>query len=236
MNTSSRARVRLSTVALWGALSVAGVVQAADDASGWYIEGAATYSMLKDARGTVANTVFAGGPPTTLHLVNNVNDGWGGLFAFGYRAGRFRLEGEIGRTTNDGDSYTTLTPVQGTFPMEGKFDVTRYMVNTHLELGGGRWNPHLGIGVGKADVRLWTFGAPAAAPNIPPRALIDDSDTVLAYQLIAGVAYDLRANLALTARYRWFETADPEGLDSRGERISREMSGHNLDIGLRYRF
>jgi len=66
--------------------------------------------------------------------------------------------------------------------------------------------------------------------------MIDGSDTVLAYQFMAGIAYDFNPRLALTVRYRWFEAGTAETADMRGERISRETSGHNLDFGLRYRF
>ncbi len=236
MNKYLESSARATVLVVMG-MAVTKTALAQEGSGGWYVEGALTYSMLKDSAGTVANTVFNSAPPTTLHLVNSVDSGWGGHIAAGYKSGRFRVEAEIGRTNNDGDSYTTITPVQVTRPQEGRFDVTRYMFNTHLDLADNRWNPYIGAGAGFGDVRLYTFGTPAGAPpTIPPFAMIDDRDTVLAYQLIAGVAYEMRPGLLLTVRYRWFETADAEGLDSRGQRISREMAGHNLDFGLRYRF
>lgn len=225
-------------IALGGTtLLAAGAAQAQEPAGGWYVEGGLTWSMPKDSAGTIANAAFPGVPPTTLYLVNSVDDGWGGQLAFGYRSGRLRVEAEVGQTRNDGDSYTTLRPVQVTRPQDASFDVTRYMINTHLDLAENRWNPYLGFGAGWADVTLYAFGRPAPAPpTVPPMKMIDGSDTVLAYQFIAGIAYDFNPKLALTVRYRWFEAADAETVDMRGERISRETSGHNLDFGLRYRF
>lgn len=231
-----RLNTKTSAIALCGLL--AAPIAQAQTTDGWYVEAALTGSWLKDSEGSIFNAPaypFAN-PGSTLYQTGHVEAGWGGRIAVGYKSGRFRVEAEIGRTENDSDSYTATSPLQITVPQDGEYDVTRYMVNTYLDFGEGRWRPYAGVGVGMAEVDMYTFAAPAALPNIPPLVLIDDDDTVIAYQLMLGTAYSITPTLSLTAQYRWFETAQALGVDNRNERITREMAGHNLDVGLRWTF
>jgi opacity protein-like surface antigen len=65
---------------------------------------------------------------------------------------------------------------------------------------------------------------------------MDFSRTVFAYQLMAGLSHPVSARLSLTAQYRWFDAGTIKGRDARGERATRDIAGHNLDLGLRYAF
>jgi opacity protein-like surface antigen len=96
--------------------------------------------------------------------------------------------------------------------------------------------PYLGAGIGTADAHVTTFAAPARAPNAPPSQLIDDSETDFAWQLIAGAAISVAPRLSLTAQYRWFDAGTVVGADSRGQRMTRGIAGHNVDVGLRFSF
>ena len=67
--------------------------------------------------------------------------------------------------------------------------------------------------------------------------LVDDSDVVLAWQLGAGVAWNINPNLAATADYRWFNAGDPSfEFDPTGNGFDSEYTSHNFMAGLRVGF
>lgn len=230
--------VRIAAVGLAAlAVSIAAGEAGAQTQDGWYVAGSATASFLDDSDGTVANAIGAGGVVIpTLVTTNAVEDGWGGSLAFGRSFGRFRAELEWGYSENDADSYSVVSPFSITLPQDGRNEFERLMVNGYVGLAPeSRLRPYVGAGVGRANVRVVTVAPVAAAPTVF-RRLIDDEDQVSAGQLMAGVSPSLTKRLDLTLQYRWFATEDVEGRDGRGERITRTISGHNIDVGLRLRF
>jgi opacity protein-like surface antigen len=62
---------------------------------------------------------------------------------------------------------------------------------------------------------------------------LDIDRTAFAYRLMAGLSHPIGRRLALTAQYRWFDAGTING---RGERATRDIAGHKLDVGLRYAF
>lgn len=224
----------LSVATAAAVLLLAGSAQA-EAASGWYVAGAVTGSNLNKPEQTIAN---APTPGATLSVTNDVDFGWGGQIAVGRSFGRMRLEGEIGRTENRSGAYTATSPISITLPQKGENNSTRYMLNGYydLPLSGLPVTAYLGAGLGEADVHVTTFAAPARAPNAPPSQLIDARETDFAYQLMAGFSLPLNPRLAMTAQYRWFDAGTVKGRDARGEAITRDIAGHNLDVGLRLAF
>jgi opacity protein-like surface antigen len=205
--------------------------QAADR---WYVAASVTGSGLDKPHQTIAN---APTPGATLSVVNDVDFGWGGRFAAGRALGPFRLEGEIGRTENKSKAYSAVSPISATLPQDGHTDATRYMLNAYYELSASLPVAlHVGAGVGAADVTVKTFAAPARAPQAPPSQLLDYTDTVFAWQLMAGFSRPISEHLSLEAQYRWFDAGEAKGKDARGERATRKMKGHNFDVGVRYAF
>jgi opacity protein-like surface antigen len=228
MNWTSKAGFIAAAAAL-----ATGTAQARQPAKSWYFSGAATGSLLNKPRQTIAN---APAPGSTLRIENDVRFGGGGMLAFGRSFGRLRAEVELGRTANHSDAYTAISPLSITLPQNGRNDVTRYMLNVYFDLAQGPVRPYLGAGAGAAHARVSTFAAPARAPAAPPSQLIDDSETDFAYQLIAGVAVPVTPRLALTVQYRWLDVGVVAGRDSRGERFTRAIAGHNFDVGFRFGF
>lgn len=202
---------------------------------GWYIAASGTGSDLNKPRQTIAN---APTPGSTLQVVNAVDFGWGGQVEIGYTYRFVRVEAEIGRTENHSSSYSAIAPIVATLPQDGQSNVTRYMTNLYLEVPRGHWpvSPFIGGGVGVASARVTTVAAPAIAPKAPPSHLLDYKDTVFAYQLIGGVSVPLGRKFALTAQYRWFDAGTTQGVDSRGERATRQIRGSNYDLGIRFNF
>jgi opacity protein-like surface antigen len=62
-----------------------------------------------------------------------------------------------------------------------------------------------------------------------PGAAVDESDTVFAYQLAGGVAYDLSDKFALTLDYHYLDTAEFEDIEA-------DYSAHEVRAGVRYSF
>ena len=216
----------------WGAEATAADPSAAGHV---YVAGAVTGSDLNKPRQTIAN---APAPGATLHVVNDVNFGWGGQAEVGYALRFFRIEAEIGRTANHSAHYSAVSPISITLPQSGKNTITRFMANAYLELPQGLlpFSPFVGAGIGAAHGHATTFAAPARAPNAPPSQLLDIKDTNLAYQLMGGVSVPVTGRLALTAQYRWFDGGTFRGVDARGERATRTLHGNNFDLGLRLSF
>lgn len=200
----------------------------------WYLEGGVTASLLNDSHGTVENVPAPGNPGATLAVKNEVETGWGGRLALGYSFGRFRAEGEVGYTENNSDRYTVSSPFVASVPQEGRNDILRFMANGYVDLATGSIRPYVGGGMGLARVKVVTVAATIVNPT--PMRLVDDSDTVFAYQLMGGAAVALGSNFWLTGQYRWFDAGTIEGKDGRGERFTRGISGHNIEAGVRITF
>lgn len=203
--------------------------------TGFYIAGAATGSDMTKPKQTIGNAPATG---QTLEVENAVNFHWGGQIEAGYQRGFLRVEAEIGRTTNPSAAYSAISPISATLPQDGKNDVTRYMLNGYAELPRGRWfaSPFAGVGIGAARGHVTTFAAPARAPAAPPSQLIDARETNFAWQAMLGVAVPLFRPLSLTAQYRWLDAGTVNGVDSRGEPITRRLHGSSYDLGVRVRF
>ena len=80
--------------------------------------------------------------------------------------------------------------------------------------------PYIGGGLGFARVSvndLSILGIPST----------DDDDSVFAYQLGAGAAWEIDPNLAVTFDYRWFATQDLEMTNLAGVGFKAEVSSHN---------
>jgi opacity protein-like surface antigen len=228
--------VRPKYIALGLSLLTAGAAHAqAAEPKHWYVAAAVTGSALDKPDQTIAN---APTPGSTLHVVNDVEFGWGGQAEIGYRSGILRVEAEIGRTANHSDHYSAISPISITLPQSGKNTITRYMANAFVELPLGRWpvSPFIGAGVGAVHANATTFAAPARAPNAPPSQILDISDTRFAYQVMGGLSVPVTRRLALTAQYRWFDGGTFRGVDSRGEHATRTLHGSNIDLGIRFAF
>lgn len=201
----------------------------------WYVAGSATGSALKKPRQTIANAPVSG---STLHVVNDVDFGWGGQGEVGYIFRTFRIEAEIGHTANHSDRYSAISPISITLPQSGKNTVTRYMANAYVEPFRARWplSPYVGFGIGAAHGHLTAFAAPARAPAAPPSELLDIKDTRFVYQAIGGVSAPVTSRFAVTAQYRWLDGGTFQGVDTRGEPATRTIHGSNVDLGLRVMF
>lgn len=149
--------------------------------------------------------------------------------ALGYASGTgLRGEVALGYRTNDTDQLSD--PVFGVFPIDGDVTALSLMANGYYDFNAGMpaLHPFVGAGIGVAmiDIEASTFGV----------TLVNDDDTVFAYQAIAGVAYDFTPTVAGTLRYAYFATANPTFTDSTGVPFDAEYDSHAIMVGLLYTF
>src|SRR3546814_8682974 len=94
----------------------------------------------------------------------------------------------------------------------------------NLEFGDSGFAPYLGGGIGA--MRIETNDVSVIGFD-----LSDESDTVGAGQLGAGIGYRLTDNFSVSCDHRFLMSEDPEFAD-----VEAENQNHSLSLGLRYRF
>jgi len=207
----------LPTAAL---LAAAGLLPASA-AAGVYIEGAIGFPS------TSAETLFEGddsGQPDFEADFDTSNVFYG---AVGIDGGLFRSELELSFRDSDIENFRTSGggPAAGS----GSFDSVALMSNLYLDLP----LPATGFSV-------WAGGGVGVVQfegNIDSVGSLDDSDFEdaeygFAYQLRAGVTYDLTRNLSVNAGYRYWHAGE---VDFENVRLD-ETELHTIDIGLRLTF
>ena len=83
------------------------------------------------------------------------------------------------------------------------------MANVFADLGEGFVTPYVGAGLGLANVDV---RAGNSSPLIP--VAFDDSDSVMAYQAMAGVTFSLLPLLEIDVGYRYFVSTDVKATGS----------------------
>ncbi len=143
--------------------------------------------------------------------------GYGIMAALGYRFNNnFRAEGEISYRHNDVDN------VDGT-QFSGDAKSWAFMANGYYDfVTGGSIQPYLGAGFGVAHEKIKGDGTAFFA---------DGTDTVLAYQAIAGVAVPVASDTSVGFEYRYFGTQDPED-----DGVETEYGTHNIGVRLNHSF
>jgi len=124
----------------------------------------------------------------------------------------FRVESELMYRTNEIDGATGTASVSS----------LAVMFNGWKDFDGGAVKPYIGGGIG--------FSTVFAAVDY----VVDDSDTVFAYQIGGGVGFPLQQNVTLSLDYRFFGTSAPEFTDMYGDRFETEYNSHNFGVALRF--
>jgi len=189
---------------------------------GFYVGAGAGVNWTQDA------DIVREGTPAELEASFKL--GYVGSVSAGYAtAAGPRAELEFAwRWNNPVDSTESALPAL-TGISTGKASSWAVMGNLLYDINTGTgFTPYIGVGAGIAQVRMDLGG-------------FDDRDYVFAYQGIAGVAYNITNNLALTLDYRYFATLDPKfdlgGPGAlAGSTVEAEYRNHTVMAGLRYSF
>lgn len=150
--------------------------------------------------------------------------GWLGLINFGYEYGHgLRTELEFGYRKSDLDTI-------GGVGASGDVSALSGMLNLIYDLDVS-WPimPYIGAGIGAARVKA-NGASPVSTTSI------DDNDTGLAYQIMAGIEYAVTDQLMLNMGYRYFAVPDLTFTASNGASVDTDYASHNVTLGLRYLF
>ncbi|MEE9250401.1 MAG: outer membrane beta-barrel protein [Alphaproteobacteria bacterium] len=208
------------TLRLLAAIAAAGVAVAgspADANEGWYISGQAGLSSLTDSK--------LEDPTVTIEVESDLGFSVSG--AVGYRWGKFRVEGETAFSRSSIDQLKAFgIGISG----DGDISAISFMANAFRDFDiRDPWSANIGGGIGVARVEF----NDVEIAGVP---LGGDDDIVFAYQLGAGIGYQITRSTTLTADYRYFSTLDPEFNDTAGTAIESKYDSHIFRIGVRYAF
>ncbi len=152
-----------------------------------------------------------------------LDDDLGGSVAVGFNFDPVRLEGEFVYRTSDVRRLDTDTGPQRA---SGSVQNLGLMLNGFYDFYGARlYRPYIGGGFGASRIS-------AERIRSEGETVFDDSETVFAYQAMAGVEYELARNAAIRAGYRFFATQNASWGEGRvdGSRI------HIIEVGIRGSF
>ena len=162
----------------------------------------------------------------------------------GYDFGGFRVETEVGYRSAGVDAYSSniTTPVygptgalgnaaSGVYPLAGgKTSALSFMLNGLLDFGDDDGiQGFVGGGVGVARVK--------ARYGLNTRGnFLDDSDTVFAYQGLAGIRAPLSDHVDATLKYRFFNAENVRLIDVTNRSFDGRFRSHSILGGLTYNF
>ena len=203
-------------------------------ASGWYVVGAGGVSYLQSADNTFDD------PP--VDVKSSYKTGWvavgGAGYAFsnglrieaeaGYRHVRLkkldiREDGGLGAVLGVGSLNGVTTRAYGTESALSGMLNAWYELDTGTPVGvyvGG------GIGIARISIDNVKTGGPV---------IVDDTDTVFAYQVGAGVSYAFTPKARATLEYRFFGTTQSRFTDISGD-FNSEFHNHSVLLGARIGF
>lgn len=149
---------------------------------------------------------------------------WGGSAAVGVKMCAFRAELEYNQTLTTAKDTREIGT--GVFT-RGKQSYRSYMLNGYFDLPTRTAvRPYVGAGIGLARIknRLAAFDA-------TDYEVTKHKETNFAYQLMAGVGYNLTCNWTLDLGYRWVDNGH-----SKWEDVKMDSTEHQFTAGIRYTF
>jgi OmpA-OmpF porin, OOP family len=162
----------------------------------WYFGPEGGWTGLQGTKTSITGTNPITGQTFNVPINQSFNSGWNVGARAGYQLGPWRFEGEYTHRQNSGDVTGPLGRLKGTF------DTNSFMANGIYDFSLG-WpiTPHIGFGIGgvwaDGTVNTTNFGS-----------FSKSSDTLFAYQAIAGFRYMFTPSLALDLDYRYRGSSD----------------------------
>jgi OmpA-OmpF porin, OOP family len=171
--------------------------------------------------------------------INNNNPGYDFDGIVGYDFGGFRTEAEVAYKAVQHDGLVARAPgvpggvgmgtSLGALNTNGQTDALSFMVNGLLDFGDDDGlQGFVGAGIGVARVEVTST---LASPS-----WLDDSDTGLAWQALAGVRAPISDNWDVGLKYRYFNASGMEFVDTRNRAVETDFKSHSLLGSLIYNF
>jgi len=239
--------IAAAAMAMMAAPSVASA-QDNNDESGWYLKGAAGYGTHTDVdiAGTIVGDVEGeGNPALNLGLGYDFGENW-----------RVELDG----TTMFND-HGAVSQQPSSF---AKFRTDALMLNAIYDFSDfGRWEPYIGAGLGlvRTDASIAAHDFPSVDNALVRNPVcfgarnataafscdVNDEDTGLGWQLLAGLGYAITDKLSWDTNYRYMKVSDVDlastftnsATGAAGATGTVDLDGlgaHQLLTGFRYRF
>ena len=238
----------------------------AEQAQGWYGAVDAGYNTMGAWKAKSTGNMPDGSP--FAYDVSTENT-WAGFARLGYRySPSWRVEFEGGYRPGDVDTaigfkrnYGALsgntavdtalcTPVKvrasgdACGGPDGSLTQSTFMVNLYYDiLPESTFHPFVGVGAGLDHIKAKMIGQYSTNPaGVPEHLSIVGDDTVAAYQLLAGMAWELSDRLSLDVTYRYLsaEKATVNSISSTAAWTPGDFSGklndQTLSVGLRWAF
>jgi OmpA-OmpF porin, OOP family len=215
--------MRVLVITSLAALLLATPAVAKDNYPYWYLGLHGALTFVDDTPATLTGASFG-----TLSFDSGYSYG----AALGYRPYEtdspldyVRFEMEWNRITADLDQQNDAGIITS---LDNGLKIDAVMTNVFLDIPlFDSLSPYVGAGAGiaRANLESATLG-------------IDDRDTNLAYQFMAGLTYRPE-NLPLTSwnlGYRYFTMDDPEFTDNLGDTLKHEVQTHSVEVGARLHF
>ncbi|WP_102957596.1 outer membrane protein [Mangrovicella endophytica] len=221
-------------------------LQPVEIGNGWYIRGDVSYDMKSDL--DTSYSVFADDGTTGPIVIGegedglDLKDGFAFGVGFGYRFTDF-LRGDLTASRWEKD----VDGLEGdAIGLSSEVEAWELMTNVYADLGTfAGFTPYVGAGAGAVHTK---FSAECASGTIDCNLLDNqetssNSDWRFAYALMAGVSYDLTADLKLDAGYRFVSTEGGKtfsyqadvGPGSVGATVEDDgFDRHTVQVGLRY--
>lgn len=198
------------------------------DAMTWYGGGVSDVGYIAVKGGV---TRAQGMTPDTLvgPMDFSTDSSWTGAVVLGNRFNSY-LRGELEASYAQSNVKDATLAGFSIADAGGKLRTIAGMGNMYLDLlPGCRLQPFVGAGIGAANVKLDKYKASGVT-------LVNDDDSALAWQAMAGLRYQLTPLLAATLEYRYFSTAGLDIESTSGERSSVDYRSHNGLAGLQLQF
>jgi opacity protein-like surface antigen len=163
---------------------------------GFYFGPEGGWTGLQGTTSSVTGTNPVTGQSVTFPINQSFDSGWNVGARAGYQWGPWRFEGEYSHRENGGH----LTGPGARF--NGSVDTNSFMANGIYDFSLG-WpvTPHIGMGIGVTEVN-----GSVSTPNFG--TFSKSSDTLFAYQAIAGIRYMFTPSLAFDLDYRYRGSSD----------------------------
>lgn len=159
----------------------------------------------------------------------------------------WKFELAYSRTSFDTDASAlagTGIRAADTFNTDANLDIDTLMLSAAYQIPTNtQFKPYVKAGVGAAfydisgALTVSSFGGDDFGGMLPATFQYDGDGTEFAYQIGAGVAFDIAENAELTVEYLYGDYGQvATDFDSNGDRLQTDLTSSNINVGVRYFF